>query len=57
MADFLPSPIEPLGDAAELEPERPPGRAPKAKSGEKPQPVTPPLDSEPEEEHQLDEQA
>jgi hypothetical protein len=57
MADLLPSRIEPLGDAAELGPDARPGRAAKAKPGDKSLPAPPPVDADEEEKHQLDEQA
>ena len=57
MADLLSARIEGVGDGAELPIEERPDRASKAKPAAKLLPVPPPLDSEQEEKHQLDEQA
>ena len=57
MADLLPSRIEPMGDAAEhpADPRR--ERKPEPKAAVKPGPPPPPLDTENDESHQLDELA
>ncbi len=57
MADLLPSRIEPLGDGGELPADSRRERHPKPKAAEKPVPAPPPIDSENDESHQLDELA
>jgi hypothetical protein len=57
VADLLPSRIEPMGDSPENPADSRRDRSPKLKAVVKPAPDPPPLDTENDESHQLDELA
>ena len=58
MGDLTPSRIDPLGEAAENRHDTPSRKpAVKRKASDKPAPAPPPVESEKEEDHQLDELA